>query len=166
MTHKEIQSLYDYDAWADLRLLECLAALTPEQFKKDLGSSFSSIHGTLVHILSANKVWLDRWEGRMPAFLKAEEYPTVEVVKKHWDMYHYAVKNYLRSLSETKLNSMFQYTDFKGNVYRHPLYEQMQHKVNHSTYHRGQIVTMLRQLHLQVASTDLINYIRQKESHV
>ncbi len=164
MTQNEIQQLYEYDKWADLKLLEVIAAISKERYKKDLASSFGGIHGTLVHILSADKVWSARWTKSTPAFLKAEDFPTVEVVKKQWDAYHCEINNFVRGLTEEKLNGPFSYTDFKGNSYTHPLFQQMQHKVNHSTYHRGQIVTMLRQMGEKVVSTDMINYIRQKEA--
>ena len=164
MTKKEIQLLFDYDKWADLKLLEAIAPLTGEQCKKEMKSSFGGIHGTLVHILSADKVWCDRWTGKTPGLLKSEDYPTVETVKKQWDTYHHEIGNFLQSLTEETLNTPMQYADFKGNVFTHPLSQQMQHKVNHSTYHRGQIVTMLRQLEMQVVSTDLITYMRQKDS--
>jgi uncharacterized damage-inducible protein DinB len=165
MTQKEIQLLYDYDKWADLKILEAIATLTGDQYKKDLGSSFGGIRGTLVHILSADRVWLCRWTGKTMALLKAEDFPTIEVVKKQWDTYHFEIGNFVRSLSDEKLNESLAYTDFKGNSYAHPLCQQMQHKVNHSSYHRGQVVTMLRQLEVGVVSTDFINYIRQKETN-
>ena len=164
MTQNEIQLLYDYDKWADLKLLEVIAVLTKDQYKKDLGSSFGGIHATLVHILSADKIWFDRWTGKKSTLLKAEDLPTVEVVKKQWDVYHCEISNFVRSLTEETLNEPLTYTDFKGNSYSHPLFQQMQHKVNHSSYHRGQVVTMLRQMGEKVVSTDLINYIKQKEA--
>jgi uncharacterized damage-inducible protein DinB len=163
MTQHEVQQLYDYDQWADLKLLEVIAPITTDHYKKDLSTSFGGIHGTLVHILSADTVWFARWTGKTPALMKAEDFPTVEVVKKQWDAYHCEMSNFVRGLTEEKLNEPLQYTDFKGNAYSHPLFQQMQHKVNHSTYHRGQVVTMLRQIGEKVVSTDLIHYIRQKE---
>jgi uncharacterized damage-inducible protein DinB len=165
MTQKEIRLLYDYDKWGDLKILEVVAPLTEDQYKKDLGSSFGGIQGTLVHILSANRVWLSRWTGKSPELLKAEKFPKVEIVKKQLDMYHFEVGNFLQSLLEEKLNDPLQYTDFKGITYFQPLCQQMQHKVNHSSYHRGQIIMMLRQLGAIVVSTDLINYIRQKDGN-
>ena len=164
MTPNEIQLLYEYDKWADLKLLEVIAALKKDQYKKDLGSSFGGIHETIVHILSADRIWFDRWTGKTPVLIKAEDLPTIEVVKKQWDAYHCEIGNFVRSLTEEKLNVPLPYTDFKGYSYSHPLFQQMQHKVNHSSYHRGQVVTMLRQMGEKVVSTDLINYIRQKET--
>jgi uncharacterized damage-inducible protein DinB len=165
MTKNEIRLLFEYDAWADLKLLEVIAALTGDQYKKDLHSSFGGIQGTLVHILSANRVWVYRWMGKKPEPLKMENFPTIEIIKKQWDTYRMEVSNFLQNLTEGKLNAPLQYSDFKGNTFAQPLCQQMQHKVNHSSYHRGQLVTMLRQLGTAVVSTDLITYIKQKEIH-
>jgi uncharacterized damage-inducible protein DinB len=163
MTKAEIQMLYEYDKWANLKLIEVLATLTINQFKKDLGCSFGGIHGTLVHILSADKVWLSRWTNKIPTPLKPEDIPAIEVAKKHMDTFQIEVGNFLRSLTDEQLNGPLQYTDFKGNTNAQLLRQQMQHKVNHSSYHRGQIVTMLRQLGIKPVSTDFINFLRQKE---
>jgi uncharacterized damage-inducible protein DinB len=164
MTQNEIQLLYDYDTWADLKLLEVIGTLNKDLSKKDLGSSFGGIHGTLVHILSADRIWLARWSEKTVTPLKAEDFPSVDVLKKQWDAYHCEMNNFVRGLTDDQLNEPLSYTDFKGNSFSHPLCQQMQHKVNHSTYHRGQLVTMLRQMGEKVVSTDLINYIRQKET--
>jgi len=164
LTQLEIQLLYDYDKWADLKLLEVIETLNNDLYKKDLGSSFGGVHGTLVHILSADSIWLSRWTYKTAAPLKTEDFPTVEVLKKQWDAYHCEIDNFVRGMTEDKLCDPLPYTDFKGNAYSYPLCQQMLHKVNHSTYHRGQVVTMLRQMGEKVVSTDLINYIKQKET--
>ena len=163
MNKKEIELIFEYDKWADLKLFEVIGELTEDQYKKDLNSSFGGIQGTFVHILSANKVWLNRWMGKEPEPLSSENFPDIKVLKKQWDTYQCDVGNFIQSLSDEKLNAPLQYMDFKGKTYDQPLYQQIQHKVNHSSYHRGQLVMMLRQLKMPVVSTDLISYIRQKE---
>jgi uncharacterized damage-inducible protein DinB len=164
MNLKEIRDLYDFDRWATLRILESVAALAPDQYQKDLGSSFGGVHGTLVHIVSADRVWLNRWLGKPVTPLKPDEIPTIEVLKKQWDAYELELGNFLRTLTEEKIAAPFSYTDFKGNPNGQILWQQMQHKVNHSTYHRGQVVVMLRQLGAKAQGTDLITYYRQQES--
>ena len=163
MNKKEINLLFEYDKWADLKLFEAIAAITADQYKKNLNASFGGIQGTLVHILSANKVWLNRWTGKKPEPLAAENFPDIAILKKQWDMYQCDISNFLLELTDDKINTPLQYKDFKGKLYTQLLFQQMQHKVNHSSYHRGQLVMMLRQLGMAVVSTDLITYIREKE---
>jgi len=66
---EDVRTLYDYNAWANSRALEACSALTPEQFTRDLGSSFRSLRDTLAHIYGAEWVWLERWHGRTPTGL-------------------------------------------------------------------------------------------------
>jgi uncharacterized damage-inducible protein DinB len=117
MTKKEIQLLFEYDTWADLKLLEVIAALTGDQYRMDLHSSFGGIQGTLVHILSASQVWLYRWIGKEPEPLRIENFPAIEDVKKQWDTYQCEMVNFLQNLTEAKLNTPLHYSDFKGNTY-------------------------------------------------
>lgn len=163
MTKQEILTLFDYDAWATDRVLETVAALTEEQYTKDLGSSFGGVRGTLVHTYGAQWIWLQRWKGTSPAqIIKAEEIPTFAGLKERWSAWRNDLHAFLDPLTEEQLQSKLTYKDIRGNQYSQPLYHQMQHLVNHSTYHRGQITTMLRQLGAKPVSTDLINYYRLK----
>jgi uncharacterized damage-inducible protein DinB len=162
MTTSDIKFLYGFDRWATLRVLESVAALTPEEYQKDLGASFGSIHGTLVHILSADRVWLSRWTGTSAAPIKPEEIPTIEVLKKHWDTHFHALNNYVLTLKEEDAAEVRSYTDFRGNTNAQPLWQQLQHKVNHSTYHRGQVSSLLHQLGAKSQGSDLITYVREQ----
>lgn len=54
---EEVRDFHDYNDWANGRVLEATAALTPAQFTRDLGASFSSVHGTLLHLLGAERIW-------------------------------------------------------------------------------------------------------------
>jgi uncharacterized damage-inducible protein DinB len=165
MNKKELQLFFEYDAWADMLLFESAAALSGGQYRKDHGTSFGSIHGTLVHILSANWIWSARWNKRAPEPFKPEDIAVLETVKKHWDSYRLDVDNFLRTISEKALQAPFPYTDFKGAVHAQTLWMQMLHKVNHSSYHRGQAAAMLRMTGLKPAGTDFINYLRTMENN-
>ena len=163
MTFAEILSLFDYDEWATDRIFESVSSLPEAKYREDLKSSHGGIHGTLVHIYGADMVWLHRWKGISPsASVKVEELLNLENLKIRWKEYRVNLGNYLRSLTEDKLAAPVSYSDMKGNEHSEPLYQQMQHRINHSSYHRGQIVTMLRQLGGKPVRTDLITFYRAK----
>ncbi len=86
MTPEDLRLLFDYyDAWANERTRNACAALTPEQYTRDLGSSFRSVHDTLVHILGAQWIWLERFHGRSPAALPAPAaYADFAAVRAGW----------------------------------------------------------------------------------
>ncbi|MBI1805418.1 MAG: DinB family protein [Ignavibacteria bacterium] len=158
----DIHTLYEYNYWANSRLLGIVETLTMEQFTKDLGSSHGGIHGTLVHIMAAEEIWLKRWKGESPTILRTTaEFPTFDTMSDHWDMVEHEMMGFCHMLkSDQDIMKAVSYKDTKGTPYSQPLYQMMQHLINHSTYHRGQVVTMLRQLSVKPIGTDLIMYYR------
>ena len=165
MTLEEILTLFQYDEWATDRIFESVSSLSEAKHQENLKSSHGGIHGTLVHAYGADMIWLQRWKGSTPsASFTAEEIPNLESLKIRWKEYRTSLNNYLRSLTEAKLQAPLSYSDTKGIKHSEPLLQQMQHLVNHSSYHRGQIVTMLRQLGGKPQATDLIMFYRTRKS--
>jgi len=161
MTHTEIMTLFSYDAWATERILEVATALQPEKYAQHLGSSHGGIHGTLVHAVAADRIWLDRLTGKAnPAMMSEKELPTIAAVREEWSKWRVEMETYLRTLSDIKLLEPFSHQDTKGNTFNYPLYYVFQHLVNHSTFHRGQVVSMLRQQGAKPVNSDLIYYYR------
>src|SRR5690242_4406857 len=163
MTPEEIRTLYDYNAWANRRSLDAAAALTTEQFTKPLGSSFSSVRDTLGHIFGAEWIWLERFQGRSPASLPdVTHFTDIESLKESWVEFEPRLLNFVRGLTQLDLDRVLEYKTLKFGVYSNPLWQSMQHVVNHGTYHRGQVTTLLRQLGAQPILTDLMHYYRER----
>jgi uncharacterized damage-inducible protein DinB len=161
MTVGEIKSLFDFDRWATDRTLESVSAVPEEEYFRDLKSSHGGIHGTLVHTYSASWLWLARWNGIVPAASdEAGTASNLEVLKTRWDAYREDLRRFLEGCTESRLSAPLSYRDKKGNPHAEPLYQQMQHVVNHGTYHRGQVVTMLRQVGATPQATDLVAFYR------
>ena len=162
---KDIHNLYEFNYWANHKILGVIETLSPEQFTKDHGSSHGGIHGTLFHIMGAEEIWLKRWKGESPTtFSKAEDYPTLDALTQHWDVVEHEMMGFCHMLkTDDDILKVLSYNDLKGNSYAQPLYQMMQHLVNHSSYHRGQVVTMLRQLGAKPVGTDMIAFYRQQQ---
>jgi len=160
MTKKEMVVLLKYDAWATDHQLAVIRNLSDAQYEKDLGSSHRGIQGTVTHMYGAERVWLSRWTGKGPNALPEGVLSRTGLNEK-WNVLHREMLEYSESLTDEKLLMSFAYRDLKGNPYAQPLWQQLQHVANHSTYHRGQITTMLRQLGVTPVPTDLIAYYRQ-----
>ena len=161
---QDIRLLYEFNSWAKARILGVAETLSQEQFTRDLNSSHGGVQGTLVHIMGAEEIWVRRWKGESPAtFRKPEEFPSVDVLSGRWDMVEHEITGFCNMLkSEDDIARLVTYKDIKGNSYTMQLYRLMQHLVNHSTFHRGQVVTMLRQLGLKPAATDLVMFYRER----
>jgi uncharacterized damage-inducible protein DinB len=159
MDSKTIEWLYGYNLWANTRSLGAASALTPEQFVHDLHNSFGSVRDTLAHILGAEWVWLERWKGISPkTLLNAADFPTADALKARWDVVERERVEFIRALTPERLAGTLHYSNLKGDSLSAPLWKAMVHLVNHSTYHRGQVTTLLRQLGAKPVSTDFINF--------
>jgi len=160
MNREDIRQLYDYNAWANARVLDAAAALTPEQFTRDLGSSFPSVRDTLTHVMAAEHVWLARWRGHSPRrLLDAAEFPTLGDVRARWAEVERELSEFVRGVTDDSLGRVIAYTNTRGEEWRYALGQMMQHVVTHSAYHRGQVTTMLRQLGARAVLTDFLAYL-------
>jgi uncharacterized damage-inducible protein DinB len=165
MTPQEMCVLYDYNAWANRRTLEAAAKLTSEQFLKPMGSSFGSVRDTLAHIFGAEWLWLERFQGRSPAALpEAAQFNDLPTLRQRWTEFELRLLNFVRGLTQTDLQRVIEYKTLKFGVYKNPLWQSMQHLVNHGTYHRGQVTTLLRQLGAQPILTDLMHFYRERSA--
>lgn len=158
----EITGLYDYNSWANNRFLEATAALNHDEFTCDLRSSFPSIHATLEHILQAEWIWLERWNGVSPVEIPPWDTTTHAALGTQWAIIDAAQHAYLGSLTDERLRNAVDYRNFASQPFSQPLWQLMRHVVNHSTYHRGQVATMLRQLGKPVPVSDLVAFYRQQ----
>jgi uncharacterized damage-inducible protein DinB len=161
MKPAEMVALYEYNAWADRRVLEAASALNSEQFTKQLGSSFSSVRDTLSHIYGVEWLWLERFQGRSPSVIPDDsQFADIAKLKASWAAFEPTLLNFVRGLTQEDLDRVMEYKTMKFGVYRNSLWQSMQHLVNHGTYHRGQVTTMLRQLGAQPVLTDLMHFCR------
>jgi len=157
MDLNSVRALYDYNRWANVRVLEAARALNQEQFTRDLRSSFPSVRDTLAHILGAEWIWLERWKGISPkSLLKAADFPDIASLQARWDEVEGERANFIRALTPERLGAVISYVNTSGQTFAYELWKMLAHVVNHSTYHRGQITTMLRQVGAKPVSTDLL----------
>jgi len=157
MDVERIRALSEFNRWANAAVLDAVSALRPEEWTRDLKNSFPSVRDTLVHILWAEWIWLRRWKGVSPKLMfDPAEFPTVSVLRKKWGDVEREQAELVAGLSEESLGTVIEYVNTRGESFRYPLWQMLQHVVNHSTYHRGQITMMLRQLGATPVATDFL----------
>jgi uncharacterized damage-inducible protein DinB len=162
MTKDDIQLLYEYDRWANNRVLRAASALTPEQFIRDLGGSFRSVRDTLVHIIGGEWIWLEYWKEpprssalvedlrrRRDGLFGPDALPDVAAVQAKWTEIEKAQAEFVNRVTNESLEKMLPFRTTQAR-----LAHLMQHLANHSTYHRGQIALMMRQLDAEPPTTD------------
>ena len=163
MNTDEVRMLFAFNTWANQAVLDACEVLSNEEFTKDLRTSHTSIRGTLVHIMSAEWVWLQRWLGESPrALWPQEEFPNLASVEARWIPLQQEQQTFIATLTEEQLAEKLAYINFKGQQFEYKIGRMMQHVVNHGSYHRGQVITLLRQLGHPAPSTDLLRYIDEE----
>ncbi len=162
MNKDDIQLLYEYDRWANNRVLQAVSGLSDEQFTRDLGGSFRSVRDTLVHIVAGEWGWLTYWKEPSPsaAFAKdlwkrhdalfhPEAFPNGAAVHRKWAEVEKEQAEFVNGVTNESLGRMLPFRTTQAS-----LAHLMQHMANHSTYHRGQIALMMRQLGAKPVATD------------
>ena len=162
MNVQDLNTLFDYHYWARDRMLDALELLTPEQFTRDMGNSFRSIRDTAAHIYAAEWVWYSRWLGQSPASRPpADMFPDVATLRTAWSDHERKMRAFLSDLGDAGINRVIEYTLMDGQPGASILWQIAQQLVNHASYHRGQVTTMLRQLGVAAPkSMDLIAFYR------
>jgi uncharacterized damage-inducible protein DinB len=163
MTVKDLEVLYDYGCWANRKLFDVIAQLTPEQFTQPVAGSYGSIRNTMVHVLSAEAGWLDRCGGpkRGPR-LNPADFPTVESVLLVWNRVEAHVREFLARLKDEDLARMAEYGTDQSAKVSMPLGELLQHAANHAVHHRGQVALLLRLLGHAPGNFDILFYFAEK----
>ena len=155
-----VRQLLLYTMWADRICLKVLEEVAAEDLVRDTGTSFGSLLGTLSHILGSQRVWLARFEGKILARVPdLTDFPDWETLTAAWNETSAELGFFLASLAVEQVSADLTWTNSEGVTYTRPLWEPVLHLVNHSTYHRGQVVSQLRQLGYEPPSTDLIYFL-------
>jgi uncharacterized damage-inducible protein DinB len=165
LDREEAARLFEYTVWANHRVLRATATLGVDDFKRDLGASYGGVRGTLCHIMGAEWIWLERWKGLSPSQLIDEgEFADVVALRDRWTVIEEHRESWLKSLKPDAMAQNVHYRNMAGVEFDAPLGHLVQHVANHSTYHRGQVVLLLRQLGAKTVSSDLVMWDRDREA--
>jgi len=162
MSKEYFLQLANYNIWANHIVFSWLNQIDDEQWTLKIISSFTSVRETALHLASSENLWHERLDKKgatvLPTTFKGSKKDLINL----WQKASEDLKLFVENLDESKLPEILHYKNTKGLEFNLPIYQILAHVFNHSTYHRGQLVTMLRQAGFTgVGSTDLTSYYRQ-----
>ena len=163
---EDFERLFAYNVWANHRLMRLAATLSVEDFKRDpFQASHGGVRGTLAHIMGAEWIWLERWKGVSPTRRFDEaEFADIVALRGRWTIIEEHREEWLRALRPEAVGELVRFRTLAGVPYETALWKLVQHTVNHSTYHRGQVLLMLRALGARTASTDMSEWDRVQDA--
>ena len=160
MNRQDILLLYQYNQWANAKILNAAANVTQEQFVAPASFPHGGVRGTLVHALSAEWIWRTRWEGTSPThLLQANDFPDFQSLRLRWADEEGRLLSFVENITEERLNSTFDYTNTSGKPFTRVLWQAMAHVVNHGTQHRTEAAAMLTDLGCSPGDIDLIVFL-------
>jgi len=154
MTPEELRREFAYNTWANRRLLAATRAVPAAEFVRDRGASFQSIRGTLLHIVAGEWKWLRFWRGEpYDRVFRQEQYPTVAAIEDVWTEVVVEQDAFAAELTPERLSGLREARNMSRT-----LADTIRHLLNHSSYHRGQVVTLLRQAGFAAPKTDFLDF--------
>jgi uncharacterized damage-inducible protein DinB len=160
-----VRSLYQYNVWANHRVLMATSDLTPEQFLVPASISDHSVRDTLVHTMSAEWIWLSRWKGISPrALFESTEFQNLQSIRVRWDDVEARTRQFIDHLTPSRLSEVVAYVNTKDEKWAYPLWQQMIHQVNHATQHRSEVAAMLTYFGNSPGDLDYLVYIDKHSS--
>jgi uncharacterized damage-inducible protein DinB len=142
------QLMAKYNVWANERLYRMASQLSDEQYRRDVSAYFRSLHGTLNHLLTADRIWMWRLTGtgiaptRLDAIL-FEDLPGLTEARREEDA---RLVSFVNSLTDAQLEGVLEYRTMNGAPQRQKVSEVLAHLFNHQTHHRGQAHAILTAL--------------------
>lgn len=162
MTSDYVRQLLGFHYWARDRVMIAAGSLGAEQYARPMGNSFASVRDTLNHLYQAEWIWYSRWNGVSPTAFPEIDLADLDTLRERWLELEGKVRDYLDEAGEAGLQRIIPYRLMSGKESASPLWQMVAHVVNHATYHRGQVTTLLRQLGAAPPpSTDMITYFRE-----
>lgn len=153
-----------YHVWANQLLLTTVQSLTEEQQHAEVKSSFPSVYKTFLHLLDAESIWWQRLKLQEKIAVPSQDFSgDMQALSTRLQQQDKRWQEWVNGANENALLHEFIYFNSKKERFKQPVYQMLLHLFNHGTYHRGQVVTMLRQLGVEkIPPTDFIVWSRKK----
>jgi uncharacterized damage-inducible protein DinB len=166
-----------YNTWMNRRLYAACGKLDDEERRRDRGAFFGSIHGTLNHLLLADRTWMARFTGDVDRFasrdaggtpiavrsLRQELYGDFAQLTRERAATDAEIEAWIAGVEDAQLAEPFRYRNMAGAAQEHVLWWAVAHFFNHQTHHRGQITTLLHQAGIDPGVTDLVAFLRNPD---
>ena len=155
-----------YNVWANKNITDTIISLNETQHFQILQSSFPNLYATVLHMWDAESIWWQRIKLHEKLIVPSESFnPTMPEAINGLIRQSVQWEEWIIQASEMMLLHVYAYQNSKKDQFKQPVVETLLHVFNHSTYHRGQLVTMMRSLGVtDIPSTDFAVFVRKKKS--
>jgi uncharacterized damage-inducible protein DinB len=163
MNMRDVRMLYEYNSWANTRILGAASRISEDQYLSPATFPHGGLRGTLVHTLFVEWVWRLRWQGTPPdARWEPEDFPTFAGLRMRWLDEEIRLMEFVDGLTDEELPVEFDCVSPEGERHRRAMWESMLHLVNHGTQHRSETAAMLTEKGHSPGDIDLIVFLNER----
>lgn len=165
MRQAEIALIYDYNYWANRQIRNAASRVSDTQYAAPAPFPFSSLRGTLVHMLDAEWSWRKLVQYARLEFdeLKEVDFPSLASLDALWESEETAMREFIAGLNDETLDSLVRYTTLEGNRRERPLWHCLYHVANHATQHRSEAAAMLTDYGQSPGELDFTIFMNQRK---
>lgn len=153
-----LEYLYEYNYWANKRYLAVAETLTEEQLFRRQGHSWDNVHAVLIHMMSSERMWQQRWRGEKAELLDAKDFPTIASVREYWAGVERSMRAFIAEQTEASLLRDVTYTNPKGETFTLELWQMVVQPPNHNTHHRGELAAMFALMDVPHPEEEIVQY--------
>jgi uncharacterized damage-inducible protein DinB len=154
-----LEGLYDYNYWANHRYLKTSASLTEEQLFRNREIDPASVHGILLHMMSTESIWLQRWLGKAPKQeFSSIDFPGLLSIQDNWSELEKKMRSFLAAQNDESLQQDTVCIGFNGKPFHLLLWQMMAHLPNHNTHHRSELAAMFSAMNIPHPEDETVQY--------
>lgn len=153
-----LEHLYDYNYWANKRYLAVAEHLTEEQLFRKQGHSWDTVQAVLVHMMSSERMWPQRWRGESGTFLDPKDFPSAATIREYWREVEKNMRSFIAEQTEESLLREITYTNPRGETFTLPLWQMVVQPPNHNTHHRGELAAMFALMDVPHPEEEIVQY--------
>ncbi|WP_407526767.1 DinB family protein [Lacibacter sp. MH-610] len=158
-----LQNYAAFNVWANQTITDAILEMEEHTHQQIVKSSFPNLYATVLHMWDAESIWWQRMEGHAQLLIPGKEFnPTMKEAVNGLLNQSREWSSWMNRVTEEQLQNEFHYKNLKGEAFTSGVWQVVHHLFNHGTYHRGQLVTMMRELgSTEIPSTDFIHWYRK-----
>ncbi len=164
MQTEQLRTLYDYNCWANGKVLAAAGGVGREALFAPAAQSHGSLGGTLVHVLAVEWMWRQRCQAGTspPRYIPAERFQEPESIRVAWEEEEKGMRSFLQTLTDERLVRPVRYTSREGEPEEVVLWHALVHLVNHGTHHRAEAGLRLTELGRSPGDLDFLLFLRTR----
>ena len=161
----DIKNLFGYNWYSRRKILKSMAEIPWEKVVESCGASFDCVRDIFVHSLQAEQFWIRRLSGKDTEGIfdtPLSKFSTIDSIQEYADKVEVETNEYLKTLTEEKLQRVFEFKGWDGKSNRNTIEDILMHVIEEEIHHRGELLCIYWQSDIKPPYTSYLGYADYK----